>query len=414
MVDFRYRVNKGAWIVIENATLPYNVGTIAGDDVVDIQPIGSSLFEYGTDVTAPTITSPNPSGSYPENSPVGGTLTANETVMWGKTGPDQALVSINISTGVWSIAPPDFEVKNSYSWTFTATDLSSNVTNQVVSISITDVPDATTVLTVLPNGDIVVESLGSPWDIVVMRQGDGEISVSGGSGAAKFQYSIDGGVTWVEATSPSTINETGEVIIEALGDAVLSDPIVLYDTFTGTAGTLAGRVSETGGTWNGHALSSANHSLSGTGSIYQTGTSISWMTNTVVMPTADYEVEAEMVLKSVLSGNSISINGRMETGNLTFYSLRFATNEFLLLKCINGTFTTLATTPYVATVDAVVNVRLRLLGNQISGFVNDSLVLGPIADNSITAAGRIGTRIYGANSTPTTGLHYNSIIGRTL
>jgi len=58
----------------------------------------------------------------------------------------------------------------------------------------------------------------------------GEISVTGGSGAAVFRYSTDGGVTWTEGTSPGIINELGEVIIEALGDAVETDGSALFDS----------------------------------------------------------------------------------------------------------------------------------------------------------------------------------------
>ncbi len=93
------------------------------------------------DTTAPTITSTNPSGSYAEMVAIGGTLTANETATFGKTGTDAGLVTLNTSTGVWSIPTTDYETKTSYSWTFTATDGSGNVGSQVVSLTITDVAE---------------------------------------------------------------------------------------------------------------------------------------------------------------------------------------------------------------------------------------------------------------------------------
>ncbi len=114
-------------------------------------------FVVPADVTAPTITSGNPSGTFSEGVPIGGTLTANEAVTWSKSGTDAALVTLNTSTGVWSIPTTDFETKASYSWTFTATDGASNATNQVVFITISDVVEGTT-----PNTP-VQSNLSSDW-----------------------------------------------------------------------------------------------------------------------------------------------------------------------------------------------------------------------------------------------------------
>lgn len=92
----------------------------------------------GTDTTAPTITSANPSGTYPEGT-IGSTLTANEPVTWSVTGADAASVTLNAATGVWSISATDYTVKSSYNWSFVATDAAGNVsTPQVVAITIAD------------------------------------------------------------------------------------------------------------------------------------------------------------------------------------------------------------------------------------------------------------------------------------
>lgn len=88
------------------------------------------------DTAAPTITSTNPSDTYVEGVAIGGTLTADEAVTWSKTGTDAARVTLNASTGVWSLEATDYETKTSYSWTFTATDAATNATNQVVVITI--------------------------------------------------------------------------------------------------------------------------------------------------------------------------------------------------------------------------------------------------------------------------------------
>lgn len=54
MADFRYRVNSGPWILVENAILPYTINGILGSDIVDVQTIGDSLMNIGTDPLLPT------------------------------------------------------------------------------------------------------------------------------------------------------------------------------------------------------------------------------------------------------------------------------------------------------------------------------------------------------------------------
>lgn len=94
------------------------------------------------DVIAPTINSANPSGSYAEGVAIGGTLTANETVTWSKSGADAGLVTLNTSTGVWSLPTTDYESKTSYAFSFVATDAANNASvPQSVAITITDVAE---------------------------------------------------------------------------------------------------------------------------------------------------------------------------------------------------------------------------------------------------------------------------------
>ena len=96
------------------------------------------------DVTAPTITSANPSGSYEEGVEVSGTLTANETVTWTVTGTDAGAVTLDSGTGAWSLEETVFATQSSYSFTFTATDGSSNTADQVVAITVTEIVVPTT------------------------------------------------------------------------------------------------------------------------------------------------------------------------------------------------------------------------------------------------------------------------------
>lgn len=131
------------------------------------------------DEVAPTITSANPSGFYAEGAPVSGTLTANETVTWSKSGTDAALVTLNTSTGAWSItSTTDFETKSSYSWAFIATDSAGNSSSQTVAITITDVAESLPSMLVRESdGTVTVTNLGPTWSPNLNREPDGTVTV---------------------------------------------------------------------------------------------------------------------------------------------------------------------------------------------------------------------------------------------
>lgn len=90
------------------------------------------------DSTAPTITS-SAAHSVAENSAYSATATANEAVTWAKGGLHAALVTLNASTGAWSVPAQDFETQPSVSFTLTATDAAGNASTQSVTLTITDV-----------------------------------------------------------------------------------------------------------------------------------------------------------------------------------------------------------------------------------------------------------------------------------
>jgi len=93
------------------------------------------------DTTAPTITSAG-TFSTPENQAFTRTATANEAVKWAKGGTDAAIVTLNSSTGVWSVPAQDFETKASVVFTLTAMDAAGNVSApQTVTVTITDVAE---------------------------------------------------------------------------------------------------------------------------------------------------------------------------------------------------------------------------------------------------------------------------------
>jgi gliding motility-associated-like protein len=123
--------------------------------------ITQTLTVTVTDVddTPPVITGPNGNGtttgataakSIPENTTAVGTYTANETVTWSISGTDASKLSIS-SAGVLTFATaPDFEnptdadANNTYILIIKATDASGNFTTQNITVTVTDVNEAPT------------------------------------------------------------------------------------------------------------------------------------------------------------------------------------------------------------------------------------------------------------------------------
>jgi hypothetical protein len=105
-----------------------------------------SILVLDVDEVAPTITSAN-SASVQENVVLAHTLTANESVTWSIVGgADQLKFEISGSTLRWASngtkdyeSPDDADTNNAYIVQVRATDGASNVTNQTITVTVTDV-----------------------------------------------------------------------------------------------------------------------------------------------------------------------------------------------------------------------------------------------------------------------------------
>jgi len=147
-----YRINDGTWSPLAPdktivGLLPLtNYGVQVRGIDGDLQGEASAAITFATlaekDVTAPQITSGNPSGTYAEGKIIGGTLTANEAVTWAVSGPDADKVTLDASTGMWSLETTDYEARTGYAWTFVASDAAGNSTSQAVSLTITNINEA--------------------------------------------------------------------------------------------------------------------------------------------------------------------------------------------------------------------------------------------------------------------------------
>jgi hypothetical protein len=132
----------------------------SGGLLTDSSPIARTVTNIGSVTfsslspswTSPDTTPPNVTTTAfnaAENQTAIGTLTANEAVTWSKVGGvDSATVSIVSATGVISFnSAPNFEVPsdvgadNVYNVTVRATDTAGNITNQAITVTVTDVVD---------------------------------------------------------------------------------------------------------------------------------------------------------------------------------------------------------------------------------------------------------------------------------
>lgn len=120
-------------------------------------------------------------------------------------------------------------------------------------------------------------------------------------------------------------------------------------------------------------------------------------------PTADYDVSANLVVVSGGGAPSVGICGRMAgTGAapVTFYQVRLVNNStgLVLARFVNGATATLLSMPLNYAAGANPKITLRMQGDQISALLDDVLVLGPVTDSSVTAAGYTGLRMASANT----------------
>ena len=114
-----------------------------------------SLSINNLDEEVPVITSSATTAAIDENSGSGQqvyTITATDDIgvtSYGVSGTDAADFSVDSTTGVVTLTgDPDYEIKNSYEFTVTASDAASNTsTEQTVTLSINDLVETIPVIT---------------------------------------------------------------------------------------------------------------------------------------------------------------------------------------------------------------------------------------------------------------------------
>lgn len=182
------------------------------------------------------------------------------------------------------------------------------------------------------------------------------------------------------------------------------------DSCTDTPATaLASHTGETGATWTIHpsfgtsnvVISDANRArgnFSGTNVYYASGSPAG----------GEYDVAADVILKSDDNSATAGIAGRVNTAANTMYFVRYNTNGNVweLFKSVAGTATSLGTFSQTLTVDQVYRVLLQIRDATKKVFV-DGVERISSADNAITAAGKAGIRCNNSSGN-TTGVHIDN------
>jgi hypothetical protein len=197
----------------------------------------------------------------------------------------------------------------------------------------------------------------------------------------------------------------------------------LLDTFTDTAGDnlVTQHTGETGGTWTRNTASeSVNGAISNANRVYPGGAMAAsgpfWYASGTPAA-ADYDITMVIVPKSLLAEQQVAILGRQETAAYTGYEFSYVRSSafsvppsWRLGKREAGVFTSLGISAVTLTIDQSYTMKLRMVGDQISAYV-DGVLLFSVTDSDITAAGRAGFGFWGSTATwnNTVGIHVDSI-----
>jgi len=234
-------------------------GAAGSSPVGSVKPTGAGgsgvvIVRYFSDSTAPTITGPSSatgatsSQSVQENSTAVHTFTANESVTWSVSGTDSSFFAIT-SGGVLTItsrnfeAPADVGANNTYIVTITATDVGSNATTQILTVTITNVNEAPSITNNSSSATFAFSQPENSTSVVTYAATDVDagsslsFSISGGSDSADFTINSGSGVLAFTANpdfeAPADSDQNNVYIVEiSVSDGLLSDTQTVTLTIT--------------------------------------------------------------------------------------------------------------------------------------------------------------------------------------
>lgn len=201
----------------------------------------------------------------------------------------------------------------------------------------------------------------------------------------------------------------------------LSDGAVSADEFTiSTSTSLAGRTGSLDETWSS-GTGSIQVIPSGGGRIRTGDVAAASAVSGAVPPSADYAVEADVAVQTLLAGSAPGVLGRFSGSDpsQSFYQLRYLkdADAFELWRQDAGARTRLASYGQTLAAGGTYRMRLQMNGSSIRVFIDGQLRVD-VSDSSISAAGQGGV-VFGhggstARPTDTTGMHLDNFRLSTL
>jgi hypothetical protein len=204
-----------------------------------------------------------------------------------------------------------------------------------------------------------------------------------------------------------------------LGESATS--LSVSDSFAGTAGTnLQSHAGEIGATWTRHILSASDAQFTAAGRIFKAGatTNSAVYYASAVPASADYTVEADVFVASVVASDAAGIMGRLDPAagiaTATYYLARYeiSTQRWVLYRSISGAIVNIGWSPVqVLAAGSTYRVSLSMTGSTIRVLV-DGVAQVSVTNTDVTVAGRAGFALgFGGSNTTvtnTTGLHLDN------
>jgi hypothetical protein len=229
----------------------------------------------------------------------------------------------------------------------------------------------------------------------------------------KYQYVVSDNVGNLDTATSASIVKVKVTYFDTIFGAVgllsywrLGENSSSNDTFTDPAGTLlSAHTPEQGTSWTRWTTDTITAFMTNTNRLRKDNLSggVEYYTATVPS-TADYLVEADVVVKSIATGDHIAVIGRWNlagTGAGTYYTARYetSTSTWQLLKLVNGTATPIGTN-FSQTLVAGTTYRLGLdMNGTTIRLLVDGVQRISVVDASITPAGHAGVRLGGTGDT---------------
>lgn len=120
-----------------------------------------------------------------------------------------------------------------------------------------------------------------------------------------------------------------------------------------------------------------------------------------VPPSADYTVSADVIANTILANNRAGVAARVSSSALTMYQwLLNSSGVLTLVRFVAGTQTQIGTATIAVAAGSTHRLEIKVEGDQISGYVDGMLQVGPVTDTGVTAAGYPGFMLQSGASAP--------------